>query len=115
MPRMVVDSNGTVTETQIYAKTAVSMKTTITTDVNVWLNSKPIQDNIRFLMEELSINGFKSNNKVFKITGKARIDIYRPKENISDEILDSWMSKLSIMTRETGIEFDIKTLNEFIN
>lgn len=29
------------------------MKTTILTDVNAWLNSKPIRDNIRFLKDGL--------------------------------------------------------------
>ena len=40
---------GTTQGNQIFAETAVSMKTTITTNVDNWLASTPIKDNIKFL------------------------------------------------------------------
>ncbi|AFL96481.1 hypothetical protein Q787_01380 [Ornithobacterium rhinotracheale H06-030791] len=37
-----------------------------------------------------------------------------PKENISPELLKSWQSKLEEITKNSKIEFEIKTLEEFI-
>ena len=42
---------GTTVGDQIFANTAVSMKTTITTNVDNWLASAPVQKNIKFLKE----------------------------------------------------------------
>lgn len=97
----------------ITVKTAVSMKTTIVMDVNAWLNSKPIQDNIKFLKEGLGEN-IKSNGKRMKILETAKIDIYMPRENITSELLNSWSDKLLDVTKSTGIEFEIHSLEKFI-
>lgn len=98
----------------IDASEAISMKTTILTDVNKWLNSKPIQDNIKFLKEGLDeTKGINSNNKVL-IIENAKIDIYMPKENITKDLLDDWNKELSKITKQTKIEFEIKTLEDFI-
>lgn len=103
---------GTEIGNQIFANTAVSMKTTKMTDVNKWLNSKPIQDNLRFLKEGLSpAQGIASNGKLMKISN-AEIHIYMPKENITDELKISWLNKLS--TINPKIKFEIKALEEFI-
>ena len=100
----------------IDAEIAVSMKTTVTTDVNKWLNSKPIKDNIKFLKEGLGERGFESNGKRLRITGGAKIDIYMPRENINSKIIESWMYELSKIATQNGgkIEFEIRTLEEFI-
>ena len=98
----------------IDASQAVSMKTTIIKDVNKWVYSKPIQDNIKFLQEGLDeTKGIKSNNKILTIE-KAQIDIYMPKENITKDLLGNWNKELSKITKETKIEFEIKSLEEFI-
>ena len=97
---------------EIFAGTAVSMKTTVSTDVNAWLNSKPIQDNIRFLKEGLSKDGFRSNNKRMKITENAEIHIYMPKDNATITLQTEWMTKLN--ATEPQIKFEIHTLEEYL-
>jgi hypothetical protein len=104
----------TVVGDRIYAEIAVSMKTTITKDVNAWLSSAPIKKNIEFLKEGLG-DGFVSNGKTMKITEKAKIDIYMPKENITDELLQTWQKRLVEITKTEKIEFEIKALEDFIN
>ena len=37
-----------------------------------------------------------------------------PRENITDDLLKAWEKELSKKTRETGIKFEIKSLEEFI-
>ena len=37
-----------------------------------------------------------------------------PKENITDDLLKTWQKELSKKTSETGITFDIKSLEDFI-
>ncbi len=37
-----------------------------------------------------------------------------PKENITDDLLKTWQKELSKKTRETGIKFEIKSLEDFI-
>ena len=55
---------GSVVGDQIFANTAVSMKTTITTNVDNWLASAPMQKNIEFLQQGLNpAIGLSSNNK----------------------------------------------------
>ena len=100
----------------ISTKTAISMKTTITKDVNAWLNSAPIKKNLEFLEEGLG-EGFLSNGKRMKITEKASIDIYMPKENITPELLQNWKTKLMEVSSkyDDKIEFEIKSLEDYIN
>ena len=97
----------------ISTKKAVSMKTTKVKDVKQWLVSEDIRKNIRFL-EEGKGEGFISNGKKFKITEEAKIDVYMPKENITDDLLKTWEKELSKKTRETGIKFEIRALEDFI-
>ncbi len=37
-----------------------------------------------------------------------------PKENITDDLLKTWQEELTKKTRETGIKFEIKSLEDFI-
>ena len=98
---------------QIFANTAVSMKTTITTNVDNWLASAPIQKNIKFLKEGLDPTiGLASNNKTMFITN-AEIHIYMPKANITESLKTTWFNKLN--TVNPKIKFEIKTLEEFIH
>ena len=98
----------------ISTKKAVSMKTTKVKDVKQWLNSGEIQKNIRFLKEGLdNTKGIKSNNKILFFE-KAKVDIYMPKENISEDLLNKWNKELSKITKDTNIEFEIRSLEEFI-
>lgn len=78
----------------IDASEAISMKTTKVKDVKQWLVSEDIRKNIRFL-EEGKGEGFISNGKKFKITEEAKIDVYMPKENITDDLLKTWEKELS--------------------
>lgn len=97
----------------IYAETAVSMKTTITTNVDNWLASAPVQKNIKFLKEGWeNTNGLVSNgSKMFM--NNAEIHIYMPKANITPELRTAWMNKLS--TVDPKIKFEIKALEDFIH
>ncbi len=97
---------------QIFANTAVSMKTTITTNVDTWLASAPIQKNIRFLKDGLDFSkGLLSNGKKMVITN-AEIHIYMPKVNITESLKTTWMNKLNIV--DPKIKFEIKALEDFI-
>jgi hypothetical protein len=95
----------------IIAETAVSMKTTKTTDVSKWLNSEPIQKNIGFLEDGLSVDGLASNGKRMYIKN-AEIDIYMPKENITERLKTEWLNKLN--TDHPNIKFKINALEDFI-
>ena len=103
---------GTEIDGVINAQIAVSMKTTVTTDVNKWLNSKPIQDNIRFLKDGFYEKGITSNKKTMKITGNAEIHIYMPKDNATITLQTEWMTKLN--AAEPQIKFEIHTLEEYL-
>jgi hypothetical protein len=97
---------------QIFAETAVSMKTTISTNVDSWLASKAVQKNINFLKEGLDpVTGLASNNKIMFITN-AEIHIYMPKANITDALNTTWMNKLN--TVDPKIMFEIKSIEDFI-
>jgi hypothetical protein len=102
---------GSVIEDQIFAETAVSMKTTITTDVEKWLASEPIKKNIEFIEQGFTNRGLSSNNKSMFITN-AEVHIYMPKENITDALETEWLSKLNYINPK--IRFEIKSLDEFI-
>jgi hypothetical protein len=103
---------GSVVDDQIFANTAVSMKTTITTNVDTWLASAPMQKNIKFLKEGLDpALGLASNNKTMFITN-AEIHIYMPKANITESLKTTWMNKLN--TVDPKIKFEIKALEDFI-
>lgn len=104
---------GTEIGKQIFAKTAVSMKTTILTDVNAWLNSKPIQDNIRFLKDGLeNAKGMTSNGYVMKITKRAEVHIYMPRENATADLQKIWHNKLDGI--HPKIKFEIHILEDYI-
>lgn len=104
---------GTTVGNQILAETAVSMKTTITTNVDTWLASAPIKKNIAFLEEGLdATRGILSNGKKM-IINNAEIHIYMPKANITPELVTTWMNKLS--TANPEIKFEIKALEDFIH
>lgn len=103
---------GTTVGNQIFAETAVSMKTTITTNVDNWLASAPMQKNLKFLNEGLDpALGLASNNKTMFITN-AEIHIYMPKANITEALKATWMNKLN--TVNPKIKFEIKALEDFI-
>jgi hypothetical protein len=103
---------GSVVGNQIFANTAVSMKTTITTNVDTWLASAPIKKNIQFIEEGLNpAIGLSSNGKTMVITN-AEIHIYMPKANITDALKTTWMNKLNTVNQK--IKFEIKVLEDFI-
>jgi hypothetical protein len=101
-----------VVNNNIYAETAVSMKTTITKDVNKWLGSEPIQKNIGFLREGLSDFGIESNGKIMKITKGAEVHIYMPKENITPQLKEEWLNTLN--KSNSKIKFEIHSLEDYI-
>ena len=92
----------------IDAEIAVSMKTTTLTNVNTWLNSKPIQDNIKNLKDGL-INTIQWRGKKLRFN-QAEIHIYVPKENIG--IKEDWLKTLK--AKHTEIEFKIDILEDYI-
>jgi hypothetical protein len=90
----------------------VSMKTTITTNVDAWLASAPMKKNLGFLEEGLKpLTGLSSNNKTMFITN-AEIHVYMPKANITEALKTTWMNKLN--TVNPKIKFEIKALEDFI-
>ena len=104
---------GTETGSQIFANTAVSMKTTIQTDVNTWLNYQSIKDNIRFLRDGMNQTvGIASNGKTMFISD-AKIHIYMPKANVTPTLKTQWMNKLN--TDYPDIGFEIKAIEDFVN
>ena len=105
---------GTIDGNDIFVETAISMKTTIVKDVKNWLNSKPIQDNIKFLKEGLNKRKGLNSNKYKMFINNAEVHVYIPKENISKDLLDNWNKELSKITKDTNIKFEIKSLEEFI-
>ncbi|BDE82450.1 hypothetical protein CE91St14_14780 [Porphyromonas somerae] len=94
----------------IYAETAVSMKTTIITNVENWLASEPIKKNIRFLETGLNI-GIESNKKRMFINN-AEVHIYMPKANITSVLKKEWITKLNVVYPK--IKFEIIALEDFI-
>lgn len=98
----------------ISTKKAVSMKTTKVKDVKQWLVSEDIKKNIRFLKETFKPEGLQSNGKILKVTESAEIHIYMPKENITDDLLKTWEKELTKKSGETGIKFEIRSLENFI-
>jgi len=104
---------GTEQAGQIFAETAVSMKTTITQNVDTWLASAPMQKNIKFLKEGISgTDGLVSNGKSMFIA-KAEIHVYMPRENITTALKTEWMTALNKV--DSKIKFEIKALEDFIN
>jgi hypothetical protein len=105
---------GTTQGNQIFAETAVSMKTTIKTDVSEWLRYNSIQDNIRFLREGMSSKGMiDPNNNLTMFINNAEIHIYMQKVNITPELKNSWMNKFN--TEYPDIIFEIMAIEDFIN
>lgn len=103
---------GSTVGDQIFAVTAVSMKTTITTNVDNWSASEPMKKNIEFLKEGLNpTKGIVSNGKTM-VMQNAEIHIYMPKENITETLKTNWMNKLN--TVDSKIKFEIKALEDFI-
>ena len=99
----------------ILVQTAVSMKTTITKDVKAWLASEPIKKNIQFLSDGMAntTEGLTSNNKFMFITS-AEIHIYMPKDNLTNDLFDTWHKELLNVTNATGIKFEIRKLEDFL-
>ena len=95
----------------IYAETAVSMKTTIATDVDKWLKTKAVQDNIDNLKRGFASDGITWNGKTIQYNN-AKLDIYMPKENLTPQLKAEWLNKLSANYPE--ISFDIQILEDFI-
>jgi hypothetical protein len=96
---------------KIYAKNAVSMKTTTTKSVDTWLQSNPVKNNLDNLTAGKGINGIEWNGKTI-FYNNAEVHIYMPKENITNTLKTEWLSKLS--TSRPGIKFEINALEDFI-
>ncbi|WP_269222516.1 hypothetical protein [Flavobacterium sp. IMCC34518] len=90
------------------------MKTTTTKNVDSWLGTKAVKDNI----ENLSGNMGTAPNKGISWNGKkitykkAEIHIYMPKTNITPELETEWIKKLSQYNPD--ITYKINALENFI-
>ena len=100
---------GSVKDNQISADVAISIKSTTLTDVDNWLNSKPIKDNIAFLRQGLSSSGLTSNNFVMRIM-KAEIHIIM--QNVNETLKISWLNKLNMSY--PNIQFNISKVEDLI-
>ncbi|MBC8054608.1 MAG: fibronectin type III domain-containing protein [Sphingobacteriaceae bacterium] len=113
---------GSAQGSNIFAETAVSMKTTLTTNVDNWLSSEAIQKNIEFIRQGLSATGMPdpsllNNGRMF--INQAEIHIYMPKANITESLKSAWIEKLNAeVTRlelaPNQLKFEIKALEDFI-
>ncbi len=95
----------------IYAKTTVSMKTTIVKNVENWLNSTPIRNNLNNLTKGTS-KGIKWNNKTL-FYEKAELHIYMKKLDITPQLKSEWLERLN--KDYPQIKFEINSLDDFIN
>ncbi|WP_139344195.1 hypothetical protein [Cellulophaga omnivescoria] len=82
--------NGTSSGNNIFTETVVSMKTTTITDVNKWLESNAIKNNLDNLIAGKGANnGITWNGKTI-IYNKVEVHIYMPKEKFKDAIKNEW-------------------------
>ena len=95
----------------IVASKVVSMKTTTVTNVSTWLNSDPIQKNIRFLREGAEFGLESNGKKVFY--ENPEIHVYFPQEKFSQSLKTEWLNVLN--ESYPDIKFVLSTLEEFIN
>ena len=95
----------------IYAKAAVSMKTTIVKNVENWLNSTPIRNNLNNLTKGIS-KGIKWNSKTL-FYEKAELHIYMKKSDITPQLKSEWLERLN--KDYPQIKFEINSLDDFIN
>lgn len=101
---------GSVSGNNIFTETAVSMKTTTTTDVSKWLNSSAIKKNLDNLDVGIEA-GITWNGKTI-FYNKAEVHIYLPKEKFTENIKTDWLNTLK--TERPSIQFKINTIDEFI-
>ena len=73
----------------------------------------PLHTTLFFPSEINMDTRYEINNKILFFE-KAKVDIYMPKENISEDLLNKWNKELSKITKDTNIEFEIRSLEEFI-
>lgn len=66
------------------------------------------------IIDEKVIEDLEKDSKQKDNIETSEIHIYVPKENITKELLDNWNKELSKITKQTKIEFEIKTLEDFI-
>ncbi len=83
----------TIIGNDIFAQKVVSVKTTITKDVNAWLTTKAIKDNINDLRNGLLNNGILWNGKRVRYT-EAEIHVYMPKENLTPQLKSEWLNSV---------------------
>lgn len=105
---------GTKRESLILAKKAVSVKTTLETDVAVWLNYPATKDNLKFLKDGLDQNLglIDPNNNAVMFIETAEIHILMPKTNVTKLLKDNWLNRLKAL--EPSIHFEINSIEEFI-
>jgi len=95
---------------EIFAETAVSMKTTTTTNAETWLASNPVKNNLDNIEAGFD-NGILWNGKTLKYT-KAEVHIYMPKANITPNLKNVWKTKLA--SERPNISFKIDALEDFV-
>ncbi|WP_164121792.1 hypothetical protein [Sphingobacterium sp. xlx-130] len=98
----------------IFAETVVSMKTTTTKNVEDWLKTNSIKNNISNLQNSIGggLNkGITWNGKNIQYN-RAEVHIYMRKENITLELESSWLNKLK--KEYPNISFEINALENFV-
>lgn len=88
-------NNFTVVGDDIYAETAVSMKTTTVTDVNVWLNSTAVKKNIDELTDNIGSIGIEWKGMTI-FYEKIEVHIYMQAENITPSLKKQWLERLRL-------------------
>lgn len=93
----------------IFTETVVSMKTTTTKNVDDWLKTSAIDNNIKELKIGLN-DGIEWSNKNIQYN-RAELHIYVPEENLS-EIRAKWLNTLR--ERHPEINFEMSSIEDFI-
>jgi hypothetical protein len=97
---------------QASTKIAVSMKTTITTNVNTFLSGAAVRNNINALIDAKTRGTIINGQTSYKIE-RVQMHIYLPKEKFTIMLANSWKEELK--RQYPQIDFVIDTIEQHIN
>ncbi|MBB1140665.1 hypothetical protein [Myroides sp. WP-1] len=102
----------TIVGNDIYAGTSISMKTTITKNVEDWLRAN--KNNIDIIANSIgagSGKGITWNGKTL-FYNKTELHIYVPKENLTPQFKKEWLEKLSNYNQ--NVKYEINVLEDYL-
>ena len=99
---------------EIFASSVVSVKTTTATNVNEWLETAVIKNNIQNIRDaagEGLDKGITWNRKTIRYH-YPEMHIYMPKDNLMPALKQEWLNKLT--SEYPTVKFELYTLDEFV-